>query len=138
MSYLIYAIIGLIGYSLVAPLVKLATKEVPPEAAVVVTNSCLVLITIMWAVIRKKNVFNYITLEKSSIYLYLAGLALGIGIVSYYMALNAGPVSKVVPIFGLYLALSSVFGFFLLGEAITMTKVLGLGLAILSIILVSR
>lgn len=64
-------------------------------------------------------------------------MALGIGIVSYYMALDAGKVSKVVPIFGLYLALSSFYGFFLLGETITVTKMLGLGLAVLSIMLVS-
>ena len=137
MNYLIYAIIGLFAYSLVAPLVKLGIREVPVEAAVVITNTFLVLITIIWASIRGKNVLNYITLEKSSIYLYLAGLALGVGIVSYYMALGSADVSRVVPVFGLYLALSSLFGFFLLGEAITLTKVLGLCLAVVSIILVS-
>lgn len=137
MNYLVYAIIGLFAYSLVAPLVKLGIKEVPVEAAVVITNTFLVMFTIIWAVIRQKNVLNYITFEKNSVYLYLAGMALGIGIVSYYMALDAGEVSKVVPIFGLYLALSSFYGFFLLGETITVTKMLGLGLAVLSIVLVS-
>ena len=137
MNYLTYAIIGLLAYSLVAPLVKLGIKDVPVEAAVVITNSFLVLFTVIWAVIRQKNVLNYITFEKSSVYLYLAGVALGIGILSYYMALDAGEVSRVVPIFGLYLALSSVYGFFLLGEAITVTKMIGLGLAVLSIVLVS-
>ena len=137
MNYLAYALIGLFAYSLVAPLVKLGIREVPVEVAVVITNSFLVLITIIWAVIRGKNVLNYLTLQKGSIYLYFAGLALGIGIVSYYMALGSADVSRVVPIFGLYLALSSVFGFFLLGEAITVTKIVGLGLAVLAIVLVS-
>ena len=137
MGYLGYAVLGLFAYSLVAPLVKLGIKEVPVEAAVVITNSILLVFTIVWAAIRHKNVLNYISFQKHSIYLYMAGLALGIGIVSYYMALSSGEVSRVVPIFGLYLALSSVFGFFLLGEAITVTKALGLGLAVLSIVLVS-
>ncbi|MFP4589806.1 MAG: EamA family transporter [Candidatus Bipolaricaulota bacterium] len=138
MTYFYFALIAMIAYSLVAPLVKLGTQEVPVEVAVVITNSFLLLFTIIWATIRRENVLNYLSLEVSSIYLYLAGLALGVGIISYYMALDLGAVSKVVPIFGLYIALSSVYGFFLLGEEVTGTKILGLALAVVAIVLVSR
>jgi len=138
MNQITYAIIALIAYSLVAPLVKLGTKAIPPEAALIITNSILVISTIIWSLIRGQNVLHFISLDRHAIYLYVAGIMLGVGITSYYMALGLGDVSRVVPIFGLYIALSSVFGFFLLGEDVTVTKLVGLVLAVVSIFLVSR
>ena len=138
MNYTIYAVIGLVAYSLVAPLVKLSTEKIPPQIAVIVTNFILVVSAIVWAKFKGFKILEHLSLSKHNLYLYSAGIVLGIGIISYYMALSSGPVSVVVPIFGLYIAVSSVVGIFVLGESVSATKIAGLFLAIASIILVTR
>ncbi len=138
MNYTIYAIIGLLAYSAVAPLVKFSTKKIPPQIAVIVTNFILVVTAVTWAKFRGYDILEHLTLSKHNLYLYLAGLVLGVGIISYYMALSLGPVSVVVPIFGLYIAVSSVAGGLVMGESFSATKIAGLCLAIVSIFLVTR
>ena len=55
-------------------------------------------------------------------YVCLLGVALAVGIIAYYRALALGPVSVVVPVFGLFLVTSSVVGIAALDEALTVRK----------------
>ena len=56
--------------------------------------------------------------------MYAAGilLAIAIAIVTYYRALELGPVSVVTPIFGTFLVLSSIIGIAFLDEPFTLRK----------------
>ena len=67
-----------------------------------------------------------------------AGVVLAVAIISYYKALELGPISSVVPIYGMYIALSSLIGFLVMGERLTPAKSLGLLCALLAILLLSR
>jgi transporter family protein len=67
--------------------------------------------------------------------MYAAGICLSIGIIAYYRALSAGPVSVVVPVFGLFLVTSSVIGIVFLDEALTLRKVTGVVLALVAVFL---
>jgi transporter family protein len=137
-NYVFLSIIALVTYALVAPLVKIATREIPPEIAVVITNVILVLMAIGWAKYQGKDFLPYLSLVKPMGLLVLSGILLGVGIVAYYLAISAGPISVVVPIYGLFIVLSAIVGVFFLGEALTLTRVLGLLCAVLSIYLVTR
>ncbi len=138
MNYVFLSVIALVTYALVAPLLKIATKEIPPEVAVVVTNSILVLMALSWAKFQGKDFVPYLGLAKPMGLLILAGVLLGVGIIAYYLAISAGPISVVVPIYGLFIVLSAIIGVFFLGETLTLTRVLGLICAALSIYLVTR
>lgn len=63
-----------------------------------------------------------------------AGLAYGLALVFFFVALRRGPASVVVPISGMYILVPAVLGFIFLKEPLTKTHVLGLvcaGLAVL-------
>jgi transporter family protein len=137
MSYVVLSVIALVCYAMVAPLVKVATRQIPAEVAVVITNSILVVMALGWAAFQGKSIGAYIALPQMGL-LVLAGIFLGVGIIAYYLALGSGPISVVVPIYGLFLAISSLAGFFILGEAITLTRLAGLVCAVLAIYLVTR
>lgn len=132
MSYLKWAVLALISYSLVAPLIKVATQDIPPNVALVVANTTLVVAGIAVVALSGESVTPYLTHPKS-IYVYAAGLFLAIGILAYYQALAAGPISVVVPIFGLFIVVSSVVGFVVLDEPVTTRKLLGIGFAVLAL-----
>ena len=59
------------------------------------------------------------------------------GIITYYRALSLGAVSVVVPIFGLFIVVSSVVGFVFLDEPLTLRKVAGIVLAGVAVYLVA-
>ncbi|MFC6768429.1 EamA family transporter, partial [Natrinema soli] len=66
---------------------------------------------------------------------YVAGLFLSSGILAYYQALERGPVSVVVPIYGLFIVGSSVIGIAFLGEELTATRAAGIVAAAVAIYL---
>jgi len=136
MRYLLWAIVALVGYTLVPPLVKLATAEIPSDVVLVVSNGILLVVGIGIVLASDISVTPYLTHDRA-IYAYGAGIALTVGIVAYYRALAAGPVSVVVPIFGMFIATSSIVGIAFLDEPLTARKVSGIALAVAAVYLTS-
>ena len=134
MQYLWYALVALAAYTLVAPLVKLAMRDLPPDVVVLVTNGVLVLGALGLILATDKPFVSALTHEDAP-YMYAAGLCLMVGIIAYYRALSTGPVSVVVPIFGLFLVGSSIVGIVALDEALTARKAAGIVLAVVAVFL---
>jgi len=136
MQYLGWALIALLAYTFVAPLVSLATNEIPAEVVIVVTNGMLVVVAVAILLFSDASLTEHTT-DGAAPYMYGAGVALTVGIIAYYYALEAGPVSVVVPVFGTFLVLSSLIGVVFLDEAFTVQKAVGVVLAGAAIWLVS-
>lgn len=139
MSYLPWAVLALATYSLVAPLMSVATtgsSKIPSDVAALIANGILVAGTVAVILYTNENVAEYLAHPKSP-YVYLAGLCLTVGILAYYRALALGPVSVVTPVFGMFLVLSSIAGIVFLDETLTMRKVAGIGFAVLAVYLVT-
>ena len=136
MRYLLWAVVALLGYTAVPPLVKLATADIPSNVVLLISNGILLVVGIGIVLAGDIPVVQYLSHDRA-IYAYGAGVALTVGIISYYRALAAGPVSVVVPIFGMFIATSSVIGIAVLDEPLTARKVAGILLAVLAIYLTS-
>lgn len=138
MHWLIWVMISLVFYSLMPPLVKTAMREVPAYVAVTVTNAILCSLAFIVAKAQGYTFTDHLSLDRPSMMLYAAGVVLAVAIISYYKALELGPISSVVPIYGMSIALSSLIGFLVMGERLTPAKGLGLLCALLAILLLSR
>ncbi|MFB6112768.1 MAG: EamA family transporter [Halodesulfurarchaeum sp.] len=136
MRYIVWSIIALVSYSFVSPLVSFVTEEIPSQVAVAITNSMLVVMALGVIVYTETPVVTYLTHPRSP-YLYVAGVFLGIGIIAFYRALALGPVSSVVPIYGMFIVTSSIIGFLFLEESFTLQKGVGIAFGIVAIYLVS-
>ncbi|CQR50263.1 MULTISPECIES: EamA family transporter [Haloferax] len=139
MNYISWAVVALGAYSLVAPLMKVATTgqdKIPSDVAALVANGVLVVATAGVIVVSGQRVTDSVV-SPNLPYVLAAGVCLAVGILAYYRALALGPVSVVAPIFGMFLAVSSVVGIVALGEPLTVRKVAGIGFAVLAIALVS-
>mgnify|MGYP006284338225 FL=1 len=134
MNYVTYAVIALVTYGLVAPVVSFAMEDIPSEVAVVVTNSILVVMALAVAVTQDQSITEYVGHDRFP-YLILGGILLGIGIMAYYKALELGPVSVVVPVYGMFIALSSIMGFLVFEEVLTARKALGILFGLVAIYL---
>jgi transporter family protein len=134
MQYLLYAFVALAAYAAVPPLTKLATQDLPADTVALVTNGMLVVVALGLVVTTDKPLGSALTHEHAP-YMYAAGACLTVGIIAYYRALAAGPVSVVVPIFGLFLVASSLIGVVFLDEALTARKATGVVLAVVAVFL---
>jgi len=119
-------------------MVKLATQQgAPPYIAVVITNTVLVVTALL--VSWNRGALLDLTMPPKSLGLLLiAGVFLGLSVTAYYLALSRGPISVVVPIFGLFIVSSSIAGVVLFGETLTVSRLLGILFALAAIYLVSR
>ena len=118
MHYTFLAMIGMASYGVTMVLLKSAMRTIPPEVALVVTNTILVLGGVVYMVYRSTGFTEYLTLGRPVLLIGLAGLTLTVGIVSYYTALSRGPAVVVVPIFAMNFAVASVLGMIFLEEGI--------------------
>ena len=140
-SYLLWAAIGMIGYSVTAMMVKLATQSgrfssyfvLMISSAMVVATSTT--ITFVRGDIKAFSRENFASID--GIFAIGAGVALVIAVVFYFLALSEGPTSVVVPIYGMFIVGGALLGLVLLHEPLTLRKALGIFLAAISIYLIA-
>ena len=140
-SYLLWAAIGMIGYSVTAMMVKLATQSgrfssyfvLMISSAMVVATSTT--ITFVRGDIKAFSRENFASID--GIFAIGAGVALVIAVVFYFPALSEGPTSVVVPIYGMFIVGGALLGLVLLHEPLTLRKALGIFLAAISVYLIA-
>jgi transporter family protein len=134
--YLALSLVAFGAYSLVAPLLKIAMQELPSTPAVFISNFVLLVVAGIAMAWRGVSPVPYLRHPKTP-HIVGIGVLLTVGLLTYYRALELGPVSIVVPIYGLFIAISSIIGIVVFDEAVTTRKVAGIGFAVLAIALMS-
>ena len=140
-SYFLWAVIGMIGYSVTAMLVKLATQSgrfssyfvLMISSAMVVATSTT--ITVLRGDMKAFSRDNLISAD--GMFVLGTGVALVIAVVFYFLALSKGPTSVVVPIYGMFIVGGSLLGVLFLGEPMTWHKIVGLAAAVIGVVLIS-
>jgi len=142
MGYVSWALVGMAGYSTVTLFVKLATRNgnfpsylVLAIAAVIVAVAA-VSISLLHGDFRNLAPHDFI--NPGALWSYAAGVALTIAVASLFRALYLGPASVVVPIYGMFILGGSILGIVFLGEPISLRKILGLGLAVAGVFLITK
>jgi len=133
-AYLKWAIVALLGYTFVAPLMKAATVDIPSTVAALVVNGVLVVASLGVIAYFGIPVQEYLT-HPRAVYMYAAGICLTVGILAYYHALSTGPVSVVVPVFGMFIVTSSVVSALWFADEVTLRQMAGIGFAVVAVYL---
>jgi len=140
-SYLLWAVIGMLGYSVTAMLVKLATQSGRFSSYfVLMIASAMVMVTSTIITILRGDIKTFSRDNLGSVdgmFAIGAGVALVIAVVFYFLALSEGPTSIVVPIYGMFIVGGAVLGLVFLHEPFTLRKALGILLAAVSIYLIA-
>src|SRR6478672_6888057 len=138
-SYVFWAILGMVAYSITTLVVKIAARE-GLASSVVVAIATTVVALACWSIVvaRAQTGMLFQSLSTpSGAWSLAAGAALSVAVTSLFRALELGPASVVVPIYGMFIVGGFVLGVVLLGETITLAKAIGLIAAIASIYLIS-
>lgn len=143
MGYISWALVGMIGYSAVTLFVKLATRSgnfpsyLVLAIATVIVAIAAVSISLLHGDFRTFVAANDLT-KSSILWSYAAGVALTVAVVSLFRALSLGPASVVVPVYGMFIVGGSILGIVFLGEPLSVRKILGIGLAAVSVLLITK
>lgn len=134
--YLLLSLIAFTAYSVVAPLLKVAMRTIPSTTAVFLSNFVMLVLIGGLLVRDGTSLMPYLTHPKTP-HIVVWSVLLSVGLLTYYRALALGPVSVVVPIYGLFIPVSSFIGVAAFEESLTRRKVLGIVLAVFAIVLMS-
>ena len=134
MHYLGWALIALVGYSIFTPLASLAMNNAPSSVVATVANGILLLSAVSLALYKNESVTTYFT-GRTALYMVGAGVFLAVGILAYYRALAAGPVSVVTPVYAMFLVGSTVLSVLFLDDSLTLQKGAGIALAVVAVYL---
>lgn len=113
---------------------KLATRTLVPEAVLVISYSVAILMGGGYLLATTGDVaVDTVGLG----YAAAAGVATGAGSLLFYTSLRYGSVSVASTLVGLYFVVAAVLGVAFLGEAVTLRKVLGIGFAVVAVVLLA-
>jgi len=136
MNYVTLALITMVGLGIHYFLAKLISPHISSPV-----------IALLGGAIFFPLVFAYIYFTKTPImpeqkvyigYAILIGIPMAIAILTLYLAIAKGPVSVVMPIYGLNAMVTALLGIVILHEPVTIPKIAGLVLAVVAIVLLSR
>lgn len=113
-----WALLSALFAGLTAILAKKGVENVPPNLAVAVRVTVVVVFAIGIAIFTKQTKIAE-TDSKAWLFLILSGLATGLSWLCYFRALSQGPVSAVAPIDKLSFVIAMVLGIVFLHEKIT-------------------
>lgn len=136
MSYLLWALAAMASYSYVFLFVKLAQRELPTFTVMTIAIFVLKSLTTLTTVVTGEWELSR-PLGRHVVFALLAGVGLAGAVVGFFRALSLGPVSAVVPIYGLFIVGGSALGIVVLDEPLTLRKGLGIGFAMLSVVLIA-
>lgn len=126
----------MISYAFSFLFLKLALQDLPPFT--VMPMAILTLAVCSTAVAVAFGEWSVASLTGRSVQYALAGgVCLAGAVVGYFRALSTGPVSVVVPVFGMFLVVGALLGIVFLGEAFTVKKGLGIVLAAIAVVLLA-
>ena len=136
MDYLILSIIAMIFMGIHFFLVKIISSHV--TGPTILLLNCLIFIPIMVAYIYLTDT-SFIPEQRIYLgYTFLLGVLQTIGVLTIYIAIQRGPLSTVMPIFGLNAVIAAILGMLVLHETVSWECVLGITFAMAAIVLLRR
>lgn len=132
----IYSLLCLLFWGVWGVLGKLATRSVPTRNYIflVLVGNAIVLPFLFWA-LSKGQSLRIDTMDKW--FALLSSIAYVVGGVLFFIALSKGEATRVVLITAMYPVLTILFSFFFLQESLSLTKIVGMVFAVISIVLLS-
>ena len=139
-SYILWALLGMAGYSFMTLFVKLAERsgEASTYMVLAVSTSIVAIFAIAMVTIRGELKPLLFELERPPLLWAIAGgIALTIAVNALFHALSLGPANVVVPIYGMFIVGGSLLGVLFLGEPMAWHKLAGLIAAVAGIVLIA-
>jgi transporter family protein len=139
-SYVLWALLGMAGYSFMTLFVKLAERSGSASTYMVLAVATSIVTVCVISVVAARGELKTLLFELETpplLWAIAGGISLTIAVSSLFHALSLGPANIVVPIYGMFIVGGSLLGVFVLGEAMPWHRVVGLVAAAVGVTLIS-
>jgi bacterial/archaeal transporter family protein len=139
-SYVLWALLGMAGYSFMTLFVKLAERSSEVSTYMVMAVSATIVSIVAIAIVALRGELKPLLFELERpplLWAIAGGIALTIAVNALFHALSLGPANVVVPIYGMFVVGGSLLGVLFLGEPMAWHKVAGLAAAVIGIVLIA-
>ncbi len=140
-SYVFWALVGMVGYSLTTLFMKLSIRDgrftsyLVLAIATGMTASTAIIMVLLRHDLKGMTVQDFLSMD--GFWSFATGAAMAVGVSALFRGLALGPASVVVPIYCMFSAGGAFLGLVFLHEPVTVRKLLGIGLAALSVYLIA-
>ena len=138
--YVLWALLGMAGYSFMTLFVKLAERSGEASTYMVMAVSTSIVAVAAFSIVALRGELKPLLFELERpplLWAIAAGVALAIAVNALFHALSLGPANVVVPIYGMFVIGGSLLGVVFLGEPMAWHKLAGLIAAVIGIILIA-
>jgi bacterial/archaeal transporter family protein len=138
--YVLWALLGMAGYSFMTLFVKLAERSGEASTYMVMAVSTSIVAATAFSIVALRGELKPLLFELGRpplLWAIAAGVALAIAVNALFHALSLGPANVVVPIYGMFVIGGSLLGVVFLGEPMAWHKLAGLIAAVIGIILIA-
>jgi transporter family protein len=127
--------IAIIGWGVGSLFYKVANDNIHPIMVSTIVTAMFIVLTPL-----SFKLFNvdYHVNSTGVIFSLMGGFTMCVGSIAYFYALKNGGAGEVTTVTALYPALTLLLSFIFMGEGITIKKGIGIGLALLSVFLLSK
>lgn len=133
--WLVYAILSLLWWGAFGFLGKVGADRIaPPQMQFFFTIGTLPVAYLCARRLRFKIVGN----KTGVAYALIMGIIAAIGTLAFFGAMKSGRASVIAPVTSLYPALTVILAVFLLRERLNKLQIVGLGIALVSIVILSQ
>lgn len=132
MEFIKYALIALTGWGFWAIGSKIMTRHLNTVSTSFWISLWALIFLSVYILFRRNVMINRYVFFSIPV-----GLISLVAILAFYKALKIGPASVVVPLANMYVVFPILYGFIVLGEAITATRIMGIICAVLATIFLS-
>jgi len=139
-SYVLWALLGMAGYSFMTLFVKLAERSGSASVYMVLAVTTTIVAIVAIAIVALRGELKPLLFELETpplLWAIAGGIALTIAVSSLFHALSLGPANVVVPIYGMFIVGGSLLGIIFLGEPMPWQKIAGLIAAVIGVILIA-
>ena len=139
-SYVLWALLGMAGYSLMTLFVKLAERSGAVSTYMVLAVSTTIVAIFAIGIVAWRGELKTLIFDLETpplLWAIAGGIALTVAVSSLFHALSLGPSNIVVPIYGMFIVGGAVLGVLVFGEAMPWHRVIGLIAAVAGVILIS-
>jgi len=136
-TWQLWAILSAVFAAFTAIFAKIGIKEINSDFATFIRT--IVILVVLGAILFTTDQFQSVRAipNKSLLFLILSGLATGGSWICYFRALKIGNASQVAPIDKLSVVLVAIFGVIFLGENLTLSHWIGIGLIAIGAIVIA-
>ncbi|OFK22303.1 EamA family transporter [Olsenella sp. HMSC062G07] len=138
-SYLVFAVGSAVCAALTSVLAKVGVAQVPSNLATAI-RTCVVLV-MAWGIVALRGKLPHArpaSLDRGELaFLILSGVSTGASWLCYYLAIQTGPLSVVVPIDKLSIVVSMAFSAIVLKERYSTRSLTGLALIVVSTVVMA-